>query len=567
MLHGVFPVWLLSLATQIVASGPLPNSTFTNPILSGFHPDPSCVFVPELDETFFCATSSFNAFPGLPIHASKDLQHWKLIGNALNREGQLPQLATVNSSTGGIWAPTLRYESGTFWLVTTLVFDDYGQQDPKRWDNIIFKSKDPFDETTWSDAVHFDFQGYDPSPFWDDNGDVYMVGAHAWQVYPAIQLSKVDLDTGETGEWQTLWNGTGGLAPEGPHLYFKDSMYYLVISEGGTGEGHMETIARSSHLTGPYTANPANPIMTAANTTRFFQAVGHADLFQDANDEWWAVALAIREDSTHLYHPMGRETVLTPVTWGEGEWPVVSIVEGVMDGWWRPSSTDVNGDGPWIGDADNLDFSSDSSLPRHFTHWRTPQNDDVYTISPPDHLSTLRLSPSSANLTYNGASAPPGGLTFVGRRQAHTLFTYSVNLEYTPTSMNEEAGVTVFNQQNRHVDLGLVLLAPGKLSFRVRGTSRDGIVPAYQTDVPSAWVNQTLRFEIKAFNWTHYALSVGPASSLSAMRTLAYPINSALSGGFSGTFLGIYATSNGGDGVTPAYFSNWTYTPEGQFVD
>ncbi|KAL4904336.1 hypothetical protein BDW74DRAFT_168384 [Aspergillus multicolor] len=525
---------------NVSAAASASNSTFENPILPGFYPDPSCIFVPEWDNTFFCASSSFLAFPGIPIHASKDLQNWKLIGNVLNREAQLPALATVNSTSGGIWAPTLRFRNGTFWLVTTLVYDDFAQDDASRWDNIIFQSSNPYDESTWSDPVHFTFNGYDTSPFWDTDGKSYMVGSHAWQVY-----------TGETGSWSTLWTGTGGKAPEGPHIYYKDELYYLMIAEGGTGADHMETIARSSHLLGPYTSNPANPVLTAANTTRFFTDVGHADLFQDASDNWWAVALSTRNDPPNDYHPMGRETVLTSVTWETGEWPVFTAVEGVMEGPIPAASLDVQGDGtPHV--LANPEYLLIHNLPIH----------------PPLHPYTLQLTPSPSNLTGPDAksTSPDGrGQTFLGRRQQHTLFTFSVDLNYTPSVNNEEAGVTVFLQQNKHVDMGLVLLS-GKPYLRVRGISTVAL-PDYQTALPSTWVGGKLHFEIKAFNWTHYAFSVGLASSRAQMKTLAYPVNSAVGGGFTGTFVGIYATSNGGEGTTPVYFSNWSYIPQGQYVN
>lgn len=177
-------------ASSVLAAG---NTTYSNPILPGFHPDPSCIYVPEWDNTFFCASSSFNAFPGIPLHASKDLQNWKLIGHVLNRREQLPRLAETNRSTSGIWAPTLRFNNNTFWLVTTLVDDDRPQSDDSRWDNIIFKGNDPYDPASWSNAIHFDFVGYDTEPFWDVDGKTYITGAHAWQVgyvtenYPALR--------------------------------------------------------------------------------------------------------------------------------------------------------------------------------------------------------------------------------------------------------------------------------------------------------------------------------------------------------------------------------------------
>ncbi|KAL3488041.1 glycosyl hydrolase [Aspergillus germanicus] len=569
MVVTALAILLVLLAHLALAYGHRPeNLAFRNPILPGFHPDPSCIFVPEWDDTFFCVTSSFGAFPGLPIYASKDLQNWKLIGNALNREEQLPELGLLNSTTGGIYAPTLRYKDGTFWLVTTLVHADYPRNDTSRWNNIIFNTKNPYREETWSLAVRFDFEGYDPSPFWDRDGQAYMVASYYWRKELAIKIAQINLHSGRTGPWETIWSGTGGIAPEGPHIYYTDRMYYLVIAEGGTAEGHMVTMARSRHLKGPYEANPANPVLTAANTTNFFQTVGHADLFQDAADNWWAVTLATREDSSHEHYPMGRESVLTPVRWEKGQWPVFSPVEGTMEGWPRPVTSHVPGDGPWVGGDDDVDFAPGSSLPRHFTYWRFPRAKD-YEISPNDRPYTLKLNPSIANLTYDGASAPPGGQSFLGRAQEHTLFTFSVDMDYSPRAGNQEAGVTVFLQQNQHVEMGVVVSGSDNQPYlRVRGVSAVKQPPEYSIPLPGTWIGEKLHLEIKAFNFTHYSMSAGPANARSQMKTLAY-VNNAIFGGrsFTGTFVGVYATSNGGNGTTPAYFSNWSYTAQGQFLD
>lgn len=111
------------------------NSRWFNPVLPGFHPDPSCIFH-KPDQTFYCASSSFNVFPGIPIHASKDLTNWRLVGHALNRESQLPELAESVGSTSGIWAPALRFNNGTFYLLTTMVQDKKADDDSSRWDNV-----------------------------------------------------------------------------------------------------------------------------------------------------------------------------------------------------------------------------------------------------------------------------------------------------------------------------------------------------------------------------------------------------------------------------------------------
>ncbi|GAB1315852.1 hypothetical protein MFIFM68171_06062 [Madurella fahalii] len=575
-------------ACMLVPVGHAANSTYYNPIFPGFYPDPSCIYVPERDNTFFCASSSFNAFPGIPIHASKDLQNWKLIGHVLNRREQLPRLAETNRSTSGIWAPTLRFHDETFWLVTTLVDDDRPQADSSRWDNIIFKGKDPYDPASWSNAVHFNFTGYDPEPFWDVDGKTYINGAHAWQVGPYIEQAEANLDTGEVGEWHIIWNGTGGLAPEGPHIYHKDGWYYLLAAEGGTGINHMVTMARSKNVSGPYESYAGNPVLTNANTTSYFQTIGHADLFQDGNGNWWAVALSTRSGPDYLHFPMGRETIMTPVSWPEGEFPTFTPVTGRVSGWpMPPTATDIRGVGPFVNHAEPeiLIFSADTTLPPHLTHWRFPIPSS-FTPSPPEKPNTLRLTPSTLNLTaLNGNYAGPSGQTFISRRQQHTLFTFSVDLDFSPSALEEEAGVTAFLTQNHHLDMGIVMLPPNASTatlpghsaeeeegaliphVRFRGESYVPVPAPLVVPVPEAWRGKPLRLEIKAANMTHYTFSVGPAEARSLMQTLLYASNEPVSWGFTGVLLGIYSTSNGGNGTTPAYFSNWQYLPQGQFRD
>ncbi|KAH8103080.1 arabinofuranosidase [Cristinia sonorae] len=562
----------LSLLAALSSSLAAPkNSTYYNPILPGFHPDPSCIFVKEWDSTVFCASSSFNAFPGIPIHATKDLQNWKLVGHVLNRREQLPKLAETNRSTSGIWAPTLRYHKKTFYLVTTLVDDELPQEDASRWTNIIFRGTNPFKPSTWSVATHFNFEGYDTSPFWDTDGKTYIVAAYAWKVQPGIFIAEANLETGKVGNWTKIWDGTGGMAPEGPHIFRKDGYYYLTAAEGGTGLGHMQTIARSKRLHGPYESNPANPILTNANTTSYFQTIGHADFFQDASDNWWGVALSTRGGPDYTYYPMGRETIMAPMTWKKGEWPHFTQVSGKMNGWpMPPPNKHIDGDGPFIAEGDDVDFAPGSKLPAHFTHWRFP-NATQFTVSPPGHPNTLRLTPSWLNLTaLNGNYAGPSGQAFVGRRQQDTLFTYSVDVDFKPKVAGEETGVSVFLTQNHHLDLGIVMLegenglAP---HFRFRGESYIPVPAPIITPVSSNWTDHKLTLQIKAANMTHYVFSAGPAGARSQLQDLAVVSNAPVSWGFTGTIVGVYCTSNGGSGTTEAYISNWKYIPQEQYRD
>ncbi|KAJ5605142.1 hypothetical protein N7510_010296 [Penicillium lagena] len=565
------------------------NSTYTNPILPGFHPDPSCIFVPSWDNTYFCASSSFNAFPGIPIHASKDLRNWKLVGNAISRPEMLPDLATTIKSTSGIWAPTLRYreghgdKKGTFWISTTLVFDNMAINNTSRWENFFISTNDPFDSGSWTDPVHFEFGGYDTSLFWDDDGQVYVTGSHEYQVWPGIQTAPIDLQTGHTGPWTNPWNGTGALAPEGPHIYKKDGYYYLMIAEGGTGSGHRVTMARSKSLNGHYEPAPHNPLLTATNTTAFFQTVGHADLFQDVNGNWWAVALSTRAGPDLTNSPMGRETVLTPVTWNKGDWPIFEPVSGLESGWELPSEPILvsEGEGPLVDAPDHYKFPPNSKLPLDLIHWRLP-TPDTYLVSPPGYENSLVLRSSVLNLTsLDGVSTGGKGQTFIGKRQTDNLFSYTLDINASNLSKEEdEVGVSVFLVQTFHFDLGIVLLPQtGENSksaetapfFRFRGMSE---FPTPETVVPFPSymsIDTPITIEVKALNWTHYSFAAGPRDAQHLMQTYGYARGDQLSWGFTGTLVGPYATTNGRPGSQNGAFEvavgNWTYLPQGQVIN
>ncbi|GME23009.1 Glycoside hydrolase family 43 [Neofusicoccum parvum] len=518
-------VFAASLALGAPAQPAAVNSTYTNPILPGWHSDPTCVFVPEQDNTFFCAVSTFLAFPGLPVYASKDLMNWKLVSSSFNRPSQFPDLGNYTGQQNGIFAPTLRYRNGTFYNVVVTV----------PLEGLIFTTTDPFDNDAWSDPIRFTPASIDADLFWDDDVD-----GQAYITYAGIQQSTIDLATGETSTPRYIWNGTGGPSPEGPHIYKKDGYYYLMIAEGGTELGHSEIIARSSAVSGPYEAYAGNPLLTNRNTSEYFQTVGHADLFQDAAGRWWGVALSTRSGPAWRNYPMGRETVLLAATWDEGAWPVLQPVRGRMDGWPLPPLTrDLPGTGPFADDPDEVDFAPGEPLPRNFLWWRFP-TDGAYTVGPEERPGSLRLLPSRANLTGDAAFVPEEGITLVTRKQTDTLFAYSVDVEIEAEVEEEEAGVTVFLTQDQHLDLGIVLLpsdgsadlAP-HLRFRVNGTgNNEGPTPETVVEaVPEAWLGQPLRLQIQAANDTHYTFSAGPSDESEEVKVISYAPATIVSGG------------------------------------
>ncbi|KAI1646280.1 glycoside hydrolase family 43 protein [Daldinia loculata] len=552
------------------------NSTYYNPVLPGWHSDPSCT---QVDGTFFCVTSTFVSFPGLPLYASKDLINWKVISHAWNRESQLPGISwNTTGQQQGMYAATIRHHDGQFYVICDYIGTSKGSI------GVVFKSDDPFSDEAWGDPVTFSTDKIDPDLFWDDDGKAYMATQ-------SIILQEINLETGEVSQPPiSLWNGTGGVWPEGPHLYKKDGWYYLMIAEGGTETNHSITIARSRNLTGPYEAYENNPILTNRGTDEYFQTVGHGDLFQDASGNWWGMALATRSGPQFEIYPMGREAVLFPVTWEEGEWPVLQPVRGKMTGWaLPPTDREIPGDGPFNSDPDAYDFEEGTAIPRNMVYWRVPR-DGAFSVTP----QGLQIVPSRNNLTGTPFSSTTPelsgqqGLSFIGRRQTDTLFSFSVDLTFAPRQVGQEAGVTVFLTQVNHIDLGVVLLPEISnptceeakttqlaLRFRAEGT---GMPPEPRTVVvPGDWLDGPIRLHIETANATHYRLAAAPAADPDARMLVGAASAGLVSGGngsFVGSLVGAYATCNGaGVGVEvecpqggEAYFTRWRYSGAGQYV-
>lgn len=278
---------------------------YQNPVIPGYHPDPS---VCRVGDDYYLVTSSFEFFPGVPLFHSKNLAQWTQLGHVLTRRSQL-ELEGCRCS-GGIYAPTIRYHDGVFFMITTNVSNG---------GNFIVHTRDIRGE--WSEPAWVDHGGIDPSLFFDQDGTAWFCGTCDQQ----ITLFAVNPFTGERlTEKQVISRGSGGVYPEAPHIYRRGDYYYLLLAEGGTEYGHRATISRAKSITGPYEPCPTGPILWHQNRQGHpIQATGHADLFEDAKGQWWAVFLGIRPNPGVLLHHFGRETFLAPVTWSEDGWPIV----------------------------------------------------------------------------------------------------------------------------------------------------------------------------------------------------------------------------------------------------
>ena len=263
-----------------------------NPILPGFHPDPSIV---RVGEDYYIATSTFEWWPGVRIHHSRDLVNWRLVGHALTRRSQL-DLRGVQDS-GGVWAPALSHSDGLFWVVYSDVRGFNGFAKDVR--NYLVTA--PTIEGPWSDPAPLNASGFDPSLFHDDDGRKWILN-QIWDRRPdhnqfaGIALQEYDpIAQKLRNNPVTIFQGTELGVTEGPHIYKRSGYYYLITAEGGTGEAHAVTIARARNLAGPYEICPHNPILTAAGRPEAtLQKAGHGSLVETPDGRWYLAHLCSR---------------------------------------------------------------------------------------------------------------------------------------------------------------------------------------------------------------------------------------------------------------------------------
>ena len=436
---------------------------YKNPILPGFHPDPS---ICRVGDDFYLVTSTFEFFPGVPIYHSKNLINWELINHCLTADSQLSLKRGKPSS--GIYAPTLRYHEGTFFMTTTNV---------TRGGNFIVHTNDIYGK--WSEPAWVGQAGIDPSLFWDDDGTCYFVsnGSVNREDGHGIFLCEIDPFTGEMHTTsRRLTNGCGGRCAEAPHIYKKDGWYYLMLAEGGTEYGHMVTIQRSRDIYGPYEHCPHNPILTHRDAPdNPFQATGHADIVEDQNGNWWLVCLAIRPLPKVMLHNLGRETCLAPLTWDENGWPTVG----------HECQIDVNMEGMLPGPVPtpvNLDFEDRFEADPLHLRWnfvRNPKRECYRTesgrltlIGGDDSLSTPRGNPTMIAVRQQAfcteATATLEGAVRVGQYAGLTAF-YNSDYHYDILITKEEDGCHYICLRKRVADIDVVAM---RRSINYRGSIR-----------------------------------------------------------------------------------------------
>lgn len=409
-----------------------------NPILKGFNPDPSIV---RVGDDYYIATSTFEWFPGVQIHHSRDLKNWRLLTRPLRRASQLDMRGDPDS--GGVWAPCLSHADGQFWLIYTDV-KRYGRTTVggasgaslRDFHNYLVTSATIDGE--WSDPITMNSSGFDPSLFHDDDGRKYFVN-QLWDWRPGnnrfagIVLQEYShIERRLVGERKLIFRGTPLGLTEAPHLYKRGGWYYLITAEGGTGWNHAVTMARSRNIEGPYELHPDTYIMSSRNRPDApLQRAGHADLVETQDGETYMVYLCGRPLPNRGRCVMGRETAIEKMVWGADGWLRAADGQGIPH---LEIAAPKLAEHPFTPEPVRHDFDQ-PGLPTAFQWLRTPFAETLFSLDArPGHLRLYGRETIGSLFTQ----------ALVARRQQAFCYTAETELEFAPVHYQQMAGLVCY---------------------------------------------------------------------------------------------------------------------------
>ncbi|GLP95907.1 glycoside hydrolase family 43 protein [Paraferrimonas sedimenticola] len=396
-----------------------------NPILRGFHPDPSIV---RVGDDYYIAVSTFEWYPGVMIYHSTDLQNWRLTARPLNRKALLDMTGEPDSC--GVWAPCLSYSDGRFYLAYT---------DVKRFDGNFkdthnyLTSCDTIDGQ-WDDPIYINSSGFDPSLYHDRDGRKWWLNM-VWDHRPdrtffqGIRLQEYcPKQQRLLGEPELIFEGSELGFTEGPHLYFHQGYYYLLTAEGGTGYDHACTMARSKQINGPYHLDPNGPIVTAKDDRDHpLQRNGHGGLVQSPDGNWYLTHLTSRP-LANCRSPLGRETAIEAVEFTDAGWFRLKA------GGHLPELVPQGLNAVKQDNSERCEFDS-PELPQSF-HWlRTP---------PPLNWLSLEERPGYLRLKGRESLGSWYHSALVARRQQSHCFSATTQLEFQPADFQQQAGLVCY---------------------------------------------------------------------------------------------------------------------------
>jgi xylan 1,4-beta-xylosidase len=416
------------------------SSSIHNPVLPGFHPDPSIL---RVGTDYYLATSTFEWYPGVRLHQSTDLVNWRPLGGALSERRVLDLRGAGDSC--GVWAPDLSFVGGLYYLVYT----DVASFDSGYWDPQNYVVSAPAPTGPWSDPVVLHGRGFDPSLFHDEDGTTWLLSMVAdWRPgrdrFAGIQIQQYDRAAGRLiGRERIIYPGSGAGLAEGPHLYREDGWYYLLVAEGGTSWAHQATVARSRDLLGPYRTDPQGALITSVDRPDLpLQKAGHGSFVQTPDGDWYFAHLVGRPYSPRGACVLGRETAIQPVTWPAGGWP---RVQGAIPADVVPAPRDGVAVAVLPGDTGSPDEHDDFDAPALGPNWST-----LRRPATPDWVD---LTARPSHLRIHGGQSPVGlqRPSLVARRVTSRRCSLEAVLEFRPATYRQLAGVVAYyNTRNWH---------------------------------------------------------------------------------------------------------------------
>ncbi len=513
------------------------NKEYFNPIVSGFYPDPS---ICRKGDDYYMVHSTFSYYPGIPILHSKDLVNWEQIGFVLNRPSQLNLPDGIRLS-GGIYAPAIEYNkyNDTFYLITTCV-DGIG--------NFVVKTKDPH-AGNWSDPITLPkVGGIDPSLFFDDDGKAYIIhndapeGEPEWDGHRAVWIHNYDVNTDQTfGERKVILDGgvdrsTKPVWIEGPHIYKINGKYYLMAAEGGTSVNHSEVILSSDNVKGPYAPYAGNPILTQRDLPEDrpdpITSVGHADLIETPEGDWYAIFLGCRPYGGNHYNT-GRETFLLPVTWKDG-FPIIlergkTVPTVVEKKNLSPKENTLTGNFIWHDDFEK------NTLDYKWTFIRTPQG-KWWDIK--DGAMIIDVISRNISQITNPA--------FIGYRQQNLIFETVTELVFNPDNEKELAGLVCYQNERYNFIFGKTKIG-NTATLSVKRNSGDTTESIGNHPIPSQYEKTPVLLKVQGKN-DKYSFSASFDNGTSWVDIVteadAKNLSTQSAGGFTGAVIGMYTTSD-----------------------
>ncbi len=523
-------------STTDILEHPFGKPVYENPVLPGFYPDPSIV---RVGADYYLINSSFAYYPGIPVFHSKDLVNWQQIGNAIDRPGMLDFSGLATSR--GVFAPQISYHNGLFWIINTCV-DCKG--------NFVITAKDP--AGPWSAPAWLDFDGIDPSIFWDDDGKAWVVnngppeGTPLYDGHRAIWLQQFDPATKTlVGPRKVIVTGGSDIAKkpvwvEGPHLYKVNGAYYLLCAEGGTEINHSEVAFRSSTIDGPYTSYAGNPILTQRDLDPArampIHSAGHADLVQTAAGDWFAVFLATQPYDGNLFNT-GRQTFMLPVKWQKDTqgtlWPTILAKGDPV---------------PLLADLPNVPGRSTKphlTGDARRTYTGGPTYDWLQIRTPAQPFLTVSGSGKSETLHLKALPEAVGDVAshpaFIGLRQKHVGMSFTTTINYVPAKDGDRAGILALQNDDFYIFYGLAKLNGKTLLTIARKAGpndpRDGVLLTVMT-APVGPLTLTLDIDGGVGK---VSFGKGRKARVLMDNIDVTNLSTEKAGGFVGTIVGIYA--------------------------